>query len=130
MTDEENILRHAYDDPEFLSSREARPLRVLSEYVEPLHRLAQHGVEDTIVFMGSARISPSDTADSGSQETPDNPSQERDTSHYYDAARELAKRLTQWSQTLGAESRRFVVSPAVVRELWRRLAAAHRKPMD
>ena len=109
MTDEENILRHAYNDPEFLSSREARPLRILSEYVEPLQRFAHHGVEDTIVFMGSARINPSGAVDSASQDPPDSPTQERDTSHYYEAARELAKRLTEWSQTLGAESRRFVV---------------------
>ena len=109
MTDEETILQHAYDDPEFLGSREARPLRILSEYVEPLSRFARHGVEDTIVFMGSARINDPGEPDPASSNEPLNDAAHDGTSHYYQAARELAKRLTQWSQTLGAESRRFVV---------------------
>ena len=109
MTDEETILHHAYDDPEFLGSREARPLRILSEYVEPLSRFARHGVEDTIVFMGSARINDPGEPDPASSNEPLNDAAHDGTSRYYQAARELAKRLTQWSQTLGAESRRFVV---------------------
>ena len=107
MTDDDSILRHAYNDPEFLNSREARSLRILSEYVEPLHRFAHHGVEDTIVFMGSARINP--PATTSSPEGQDRAPQDGDTSQYYEAARDLAKRLTLWSNTLGAESRRFVV---------------------
>ena len=46
----------AYEDKRFLESKDARALRILAEYLEPLSRFKRHGVQDTIVFMGSARI--------------------------------------------------------------------------
>ena len=46
----------AYEDTRFLQSRDARALRILSEYLEPLYRFQRHNVQDTIVFMGSARL--------------------------------------------------------------------------
>src|SRR5262249_7192954 len=46
----------AYQDRRFLESKDARALRILAEYLEPLSRFRRHGVQDTIVFMGSARI--------------------------------------------------------------------------
>src|SRR5947209_952157 len=50
--------RHAkaYEDKRFLESKDARALRILAEYLEPLSRFKRHGVRDTIVFMGSARL--------------------------------------------------------------------------
>jgi uncharacterized protein (TIGR00730 family) len=80
----------AYHNAEFVNSKEARALRILAEYLEPKARFAQHGLEDTIVFYGSARTKP-------------------DTK-YYEAARQLAFRLTQWSKGLGSNERRFVVA--------------------
>src|SRR5215813_2020296 len=48
---------------EFLNSPGARPLRILSEYLEPAERLRRARIRDTIVFFGSARSgSPEDTA--------------------------------------------------------------------
>ena len=47
----------AYQDPHFLESRDARALRILAEYLEPLSRFQRHRVQDTVVFMGSARLS-------------------------------------------------------------------------
>lgn len=80
----------AYRNPDFMKSRAARPLRILSEYLEPRSRLDAEGVEDTVVFFGSARL--------------------KEGNHYYEAARELAFRLTQWSKGLDPEGRRrFVV---------------------
>jgi hypothetical protein len=80
----------AYRNPEFMHSREARALRILAEYLEPKSRLEAEGVEDTIVFFGSARTKPG--------------------SPMYEAARALALRLTQWSKGLDpAAQRRFVV---------------------
>lgn len=80
----------AYRNPEFMKSRAARPLRILSEYLEPRSRLDAERVEDTIVFFGSARL--------------------KEGNKYYEAARELALRLTQWSKGLDPEGRRrFVV---------------------
>lgn len=80
----------AYRNPGFMDSVEARALRILAEYLEPKKRLDAEGVEDTIVFFGSARSPPG--------------------SKYYEAARDLAFRLTTWSKGLGpADTRRFVV---------------------
>jgi hypothetical protein len=46
----------AYQDTRFLESKDARALRILAEYLEPLYRFQRHNVQDTIVFMGSARL--------------------------------------------------------------------------
>ena len=52
----------AYRNRGFLNSREARALRILAEYLEPKSRLERYHVDDTIVFMGSARIRPPEQA--------------------------------------------------------------------
>ncbi len=106
---------HAYLNPGFLKSAGARALRMLSEYLEPLSRFERFKVDDTIVFMGSARILPAERAqreleaaerDGGDLER----AQRRVAlSRYYEDARELAFRLTQWSKTLDDPERRFVV---------------------
>ena len=83
-------IKQAYSNPEFMDSRAARPLRMLAEYIEPRTRLDAERIEDTIVFFGSARL--------------------KEGNKYYEAARELASRLTQWSKGLDPEGRRrFVV---------------------
>jgi hypothetical protein len=46
----------AYMDPHFLDSDEARPIRILAEYLEPLRRLKAQNIQDTVVFFGSARV--------------------------------------------------------------------------
>ena len=48
----------AYENHEFLDSDEARPLRILAEYLGPLRTFTLHEVHDTIVFFGSARVTP------------------------------------------------------------------------
>src|SRR5215510_5350248 len=48
-----------YLNTEFMNSPGARPLRILSEYLEPAERLRRARIRDTIVFFGSARsVSP------------------------------------------------------------------------
>jgi uncharacterized protein (TIGR00730 family) len=85
----EKVLK-AYSNPAFVASPDARPLRMLAEYLEPEARLKRHGVEDTLVFFGSARL--------------------REGNRYYEAARAIASRMTQWSKGLDPEGRRrFVV---------------------
>jgi len=105
----------AYQDGRFLESKDARALRILAEYLEPLSRFRRYGVQDTIVFMGSARLLSEERAKAALSEA------ERsgtgieaartalELSAYYEAARELAKRLTNWSKKLGHEERRFVI---------------------
>jgi uncharacterized protein (TIGR00730 family) len=115
----------AYQDPTFMGSLPARPLRILAEYLDPLTRLRQQKIADTIVMFGSARISPRDRALAAVKRLQDAPkklhkSKEwrtklRDAksilemSHYYEDARELSRRITEWSMTLGTNPRRFVV---------------------
>jgi hypothetical protein len=82
----------AYDDRTFLASEDARPLRILAEYLEPLQRFRREKIRDTIVFFGSARLAP------------DGPMQ-----RYYHEARELARLLTCWSKGLVSHAHRYVV---------------------
>jgi uncharacterized protein (TIGR00730 family) len=77
----------AYKNAEFLSSRDARTLRILSEYLEPEKRFLEENIKHTVVFFGSARIDPQ-------KKCPLN------TSEYYWAAEELAFKLASFSKEL------------------------------
>jgi uncharacterized protein (TIGR00730 family) len=115
----------AYLFPEFLESGEGRPVRILSEYLEPLRRFRQQRIQDTIVFFGSARVDSRERAeralgslkargatDADAQyEIELNKSQRAvEWARYYEDARELARLLTEWSLTLQSENHRFVVT--------------------
>jgi uncharacterized protein (TIGR00730 family) len=82
----------AYHNRTFLDSDEARPLRILAEYLEPLRNFQRQGVRDTIVFFGSARLS-----------------EEGPLGRYYREARELARLCTVWSKSLLPAGQRFIV---------------------
>src|SRR5512143_1367745 len=53
----------AYQNPGFLHGKDARTIRILSEYLEPASRLKWQHVKDTIVFFGSARILPREVSE-------------------------------------------------------------------
>ena len=53
----------AYKNLPFLDSREARTLRILSEYLEPRARFRHYDVTDTIIMFGSARAIPGEEAE-------------------------------------------------------------------
>lgn len=105
----------AFEDTRFLGSKDARALRILAEYLEPLSRFKRHGVKDTIVFMGSARLVSRQAAEealAGAEATGSGVAEARtalELSAYYEAARELSYRLTNWSKKLDRDERRFVV---------------------
>jgi uncharacterized protein (TIGR00730 family) len=84
----------AYKNEAFLETSDARPLRILSEYLEPLSHFRKHSIRDTVVFFGSARI------------FEDGP-----LGHYYQAARDLAREFTLWSDRMVEANgdRRFVI---------------------
>jgi uncharacterized protein (TIGR00730 family) len=119
----ENQQPLAYLDGEFLESTEARPLRILAEYMDPLRRFKQENIQDTVVFFGSARVHSRDAAQSALRTL--RASKRRRTaahlaalkrgrkavewSRYYEDARELARKLTEWSQSLDETRQRFVV---------------------
>src|SRR5688572_33131876 len=48
----------AYENPQFLKSRDARIIRILCEYLEPLQRFQRLQVRETVVMFGSARARP------------------------------------------------------------------------
>jgi len=105
----------AYLNARFLESRDARALRILAEYLEPLSRFQRQHVQDTIVFMGSARIKSREAASAmvaEAERTGIDLASARaalELSEYYEAARSLANRLTEWSKNLADEDRRFVI---------------------
>jgi uncharacterized protein (TIGR00730 family) len=116
----------AYLYPEFLNSAEARPIRILSEYLEPLRRFKEQRIQDTVVFFGSARVDSRERAEralmtlrargedvAATEEYELELHRSRQAvewARYYEDARELARMLTAWSRTLGTENHRFVVT--------------------
>ncbi|ROO29265.1 decarboxylase [Salinisphaera orenii MK-B5] len=76
----------AYNDAEFMLSDEARPIRVLSEYLEPRTRLAKLEVNRALIFWGSARLRPHDK----------DPVAE--SVDFYSEARSLAARMARWTK--------------------------------
>ena len=112
----------AYRDHEFLDSEDARPIRILAEYFEPLARFKAQGVQDTVVFFGSARVQSREDAKeslarlvrrAGGVEADEQVARGRkavEWSRYYEESRELAGLLTAWSLKLGSAHSRFVVT--------------------
>jgi uncharacterized protein (TIGR00730 family) len=114
----------AYQDPRFMESLVARPLRILAEYFDPLERLKRANVGDTIVMFGSARIHSREQALGHLKETQRASRGRRSPewrdkirtarglvgmSRYYEEARELSRRITSWAMTLGMHPMRFVL---------------------
>ena len=82
----------AYLNETFLESPDARGLRILSEYLEPLSHFRDEKIQDTIVFFGSARITEAGPL-----------------GQYYNDARTLARLITEWSKAIESASHRFVI---------------------
>src|SRR6202041_757040 len=114
----------AYEDPQFMESLGARPLRILAEYLDPLSRLRRANIGDTIVMFGSARIQSRDhalarlkqvQAAARGRRTPASRAKISsaralvEMSRYYEEARELSHRITTWAMTLGNQPKRFVI---------------------
>src|SRR5512146_1371865 len=116
----------AYENLKFLNSPDARSLRIMSEYVEPLARFRRERIQDTVVFFGSARFhSRSDAQNAlellekpGSRQLAPPELQRKlktaqaqvEMARYYEDARRLAYLLTQWSLQIPSKRRRFVVT--------------------
>ncbi|MHB1049783.1 MAG: LOG family protein [Bacteroidota bacterium] len=117
----------AYKNPGFLGSKDARPLRILSEFLEPLSRFNYFNVKDTIVFFGSARIQPRKDAiknlrmlarkGTGKKVHTKKYQQELlqaeiavEMSRYYEDAKELSRLITIWAKRLKHKNRLLVCS--------------------
>jgi uncharacterized protein (TIGR00730 family) len=125
---EENIQRAslAYENKKFLNSPDGRILRILSEYSEPLARFRRERIQDTVVFFGSARFHSRHDAERtlelldkpGSRALASAEEQHKilqartsvEVARYYEDARALAYRLTQWAMKIPSKRRRFVVT--------------------
>src|SRR5438477_11411886 len=116
----------AYLNEKFLTSPEARLMRIMAEYMEPRSRLNRERIKDMIVFFGSARIKSHEEAaalklqieNTGSliertRSQSDDVQHELEAarkraeaqermSHYYEDAVELSRLLTQWSVRVAA----------------------------
>ena len=128
----------AYRNPDFLGSPDARILRIMAEYQEPLSRFRRERIQDTIVFFGSARFRALDVAaanfellaNTGSREpAAQQPASLDEVEHgkasgarlrlagaaiemaaYYEDARELANMLATWAKSLPGPRHRFVIT--------------------
>jgi len=116
----------AYQNAQFLSSADARVIRILAEYLEPLQRFRRMNVRETIVFFGSSRARPPVAVrgelEAAQQEKRKCPGRvpadlqrrlerlQRDLqlSLYYEDAEELAALLTRWARSLD-QGHRFVI---------------------
>ena len=112
----------AYHDDVFLESQDARPVRILAEYLDPRRRFRQHDIQDTVVFFGSARTQSRLNAQRVLSRLKKGPRRTQEYraalkrshkalewSRYYEDARELAAMLTTWSLSLESPRHRFVV---------------------
>jgi len=107
----------AYQNEPFLNSPDGRILRILSEYAEPLSRFRREQIQDTVVFFGSARFQSHEVAEKVLKEaqarggrSPKPALAAVEMARYYEDARKLAYLLTEWSITIPARRRRFVVT--------------------
>jgi uncharacterized protein (TIGR00730 family) len=111
----------AYQNEPFINSPDGRILRILSEYAEPLARFRREQIQDTVVFFGSARFQSRAVAehslkDAQAKGTRTGSADQKkalaavQTARYYEDARKLASLLTEWSVTIPARRRRFVVT--------------------
>lgn len=115
----------AYLNADFLASDDARPLRILSEYLEPNRRFTEEAIKDTVVFFGSARVkSRAETrrdlqmmkvrgkSTGKVRATKDELKRAEkavEWAKYYEDARTLARMLTEWTGGLDTDMHRFVV---------------------
>ena len=124
----------AYENEDFLQTPDARILRILAEYQEPMARFRRERIQDTVVFFGSARFAALDVANhemellensyanqpAPSEEQPDASPEATELqrkraeaaiemARYYEDARKLSYMLTEWTKNLPGRRRRFVV---------------------
>jgi hypothetical protein len=113
----------AYKNLKFLNNPDARLIRMMAEYLEPLSRFRHYEIADTLVFFGSSRIRSSVSVHKDIEKFKKLSSQARQKNHrtltklkvelemarYYDDAVVLARKLTEWSKSLEKGQRRFII---------------------
>ena len=87
--------RLAFDDPEFLTRPELRPVRLQLELLKPELAMDEAGILSTVVLFGGARIPEPSRRDTARTETL------AELSRYYDQARRFARLVTERSLASG-----------------------------
>ena len=80
----------AYNDYDFINSKDGRTIRILSEYIQPEAKFKKNDINHTVVFFGSARINPDNN--------------EFGTAEYYNIARKFSFELAKYSEELKKET--------------------------
>jgi uncharacterized protein (TIGR00730 family) len=126
MNESRKLPLKAYQNPGFLHGKDARVIRILSEYLEPGSRLKWQHVKDTIVFFGSARILPLEVSEKRLEELRNRQQGEAGEtkpssaelelaeravllSRYYEDATLLARLIVSWAKTLDGSFKRLLV---------------------
>ncbi len=107
-----------YLNSDFLTSSDARSIRIAAEYLGPKRQFYQNHIEDTIVFFGSARLKSSKAAKVDLKNAPKNINplkkkqleQNLSMGRFYEDARTLAKSLTVWSKKLKNSKHRYIIT--------------------
>lgn len=116
----------SYTNLNFLTSPDARLIRVLCEMIEPRQRLRRQHIRNTIVFFGSARTLPKKVAENNIKkirekypEGSEIPASEQllytqalnqlTMSSYYEKATCLSEILTKWSMGIKERGQRFFI---------------------
>jgi uncharacterized protein (TIGR00730 family) len=96
---------------EFLKGPDGRSIRILSEFLEPEVRFRRYGIQDTLVFFGSARTLPRKKAKENlkalekkkkvSPEDLASALKAVEMSRYYEECVALAKKIGEWSEANG-----------------------------
>ena len=96
----------AYLNQAFLESGDARPIRILAEYLEPLRRFKQQKIQDTVVFFGSARVDSRERAERALATL--RARGERDADEQYQKELMKSRKAVEWARVLrgGARARR------------------------
>jgi hypothetical protein len=130
MSNKESNFTHpikAYENAEFINSRDGRLLRIMSEYLYPELNLKKHHVANTIVVFGSARTMSTKAWKRKKSELSKNIKLEKNktvlaklekefarhlklefTSKYYDETVKLVELITNWTKNLPTNKKFFI----------------------
>jgi uncharacterized protein (TIGR00730 family) len=98
----------AYNNPDFLNSKQAREIRILAEYIQPRKQHREENINNTIIFFGSARTPSQEAFDADSASSNPTLSHFKSSVRYYEECRQLAHLLTEWSMKLPEEQQLFI----------------------
>ena len=114
------------NNDDFMESKEARPARIIAEYLEAQELLEHEHIHNTIVMFGSARILPQQEAEANlnaviesisklenkieAQKLLKKAEHKLEISKYYEQASELAFKFANWSKQFKASQKYYICS--------------------